>query len=301
MIAILLMSMALQTVPADDPIGDLLHADATLPAAVEPASRIEAADGVMAEVQCVGEYSQGGMIICRATPGTVLSLGDQGATADRDGWAVLGLNRDAGASVELRAQFPNGTSFSETHEVTQREYNIQRVDGVPPATVNPPADAIPRIRAQSRQKAAAYTSRWEGNGFSGGFIEPADGVITGVYGSQRVYNGEPRRPHYGLDFANETGTEVVAVADGIVTLAEADMYYEGGLIFIDHGQGFTSAFLHLSEVDVVEGQIVTQGERIGAIGSGGRSTGPHVDWRIKWRNRYVDPALVLQVDPSDLR
>lgn len=289
MIATLMVSLLLQAAPAADPIGELLHADATMAEAAEP------------EFQCTGPFIQGAVIICRTLPGSVIALGDQSATADADGWAILGLDRDAGPEVVLRADLASGSRIETTHAVEQREYAIQRVDGVPPATVNPPAEALARIREQSRQKAAAYTSRWEGNGFAGGFIAPADGIITGVFGSQRVYNGEPRRPHYGLDFANDAGAPVVAVADGMVTLAEPDMYYEGGLIFIDHGQGFTSAFLHLSEVDVEVGQIVRQGERIGAIGAGGRATGAHVDWRIKWRNRYIDPALALELDLSELR
>lgn len=294
MIDAILIGLALQSTAAADPIGDLLTADATMAEATEPGEETP-------ELGCVGPFIQGATIICRAAPGSVIALGDQSATADADGWAILGLDRDAGPDVVMRADLAGGTRIETTHAVEQREYDIQRVDGVPQNTVTPPEEDLARIREQSRRKAAAYTSRWDGNGFSNGFIAPAEGIITGVYGSQRVYNGEPRRPHYGLDFANDAGAPVVAVADGIVTLADDDMYYEGGLIFIDHGQGFTSAFLHLSEVDVEVGQIVRQGERIGAVGAGGRATGAHVDWRIKWRNRYIDPALALELDLSSLR
>ncbi|MEE2565967.1 M23 family metallopeptidase [Hyphobacterium marinum] len=294
MIAAFLLGLAIQGSAAADPIGDLLTADATMAEATEPG---ESTLGM----ECVGPFIQGATIICRAAPGTVIALGDQSATADAEGWAILGLDRDAGPEVVMRADLAGGTRIETTHAVEQREYDIQRIEGVPQNTVTPPEEALVRIREQSRQKAAAYTSRWDGNGFAGGFIPPADGIITGVYGSQRYYNGEPRRPHYGLDYANDAGTPVVAVADGIVTLADDDMYYEGGLIFIDHGQGFTSAFLHLSEVDVEVGQIVRQGDRIGSIGAGGRATGAHVDWRIKWRNRYIDPALALELDLSALR
>ncbi|HAQ36026.1 MAG: peptidase M23 [Maricaulis sp.] len=252
-------------------------------------------------VRCQGEFTQGAMIVCRTAPGTRVDFGDQSATADSDGWVVLGLDRDQGAEITLSASLPDGVEYLQTHSVTQREYNVQVVEGVPQRTVTPSEADLVRIREEGRRKAGAYTSRWEGAGFASGFIEPADGVISGVYGSQRVYNGTPGRPHYGLDFANAPGTPVVAPAAGLVTLADADMFYEGGLVFIDHGQGFTSAFLHMSAVDVEVGQVVAQGERIGAIGAGGRSTGPHLDWRIKWRNRYIDPALVLEVDPAPLR
>ncbi|WP_421792547.1 M23 family metallopeptidase [Hyphobacterium sp.] len=288
----LLAALALQIASAD-PIAEVINADAGFPMASEATEQ--------SRFSCIGDYIEGAAIICRAEPGSVASLGDQSATADEEGWLVLGLNRDSETEMEFSIRFPDGVVQSSTHEITQREYNIQRIEGVPPQTVNPPEEVWALIREQSRMKAAAYTSRWDGNGFAEGFIQPAEGVITGVYGSQRFYNGEPRRPHYGLDFANEAGTPVYAPASGVVVLAHADMYYEGGLIFIDHGQGFTSAFLHLGSVDVEVGDIVAQGDQIGEIGAGGRATGAHLDWRIKWRNRYIDPALVLELDPASLR
>lgn len=294
----LLLALALQTT---DPIGDLLEADAEMPRAGEETDMPPAPEPAEPPVRCAGEFTQGAMLVCRTAPGTEISFGDQSATADADGWAVLGLDRDQGADITLAAALPDGTRYVQTHSVTQREYNIQEVEGVPQRTVTPSEEDLIRIREEGRRKAAAYTSRWDGAGFAGGFIAPAEGIISGVYGSQRVYNGTPGRPHYGLDYANDPGTPVVAPAAGIVTLADNDMFYEGGLVFIDHGQGFTSAFLHMQDVDVEVGQVVEQGERIGAIGSGGRATGPHLDWRIKWRNRYIDPALVLEVDAASLR
>jgi murein DD-endopeptidase MepM/ murein hydrolase activator NlpD len=286
-----LILMALQ---ASDPIADVLTRDAEYPVAEEAAAETE-------PYRCIGDYVEGAALICRSAPGTLFSLGDQSATTDADGWAILGLNRDSEAELTLTVQLPSGEEIREVRTIEQREYDIQRVDGVPQRTVTPPEEALALIREQSRMKAAAYTSRWEGAGFAEGFVAPAEGVISGVYGSQRFYNGEPRRPHYGLDYANVAGTPVTAPASGIVTLAHPDMYYEGGLIFIDHGQGFTSAFLHLGAVHVEVGDIVEQGDLIGEIGSGGRATGAHLDWRIKWRNRYIDPALVLELDPASLR
>lgn len=291
---ILAALMALQTQGAD-PIADVLSADLEFPVAGEIQAIVEP------DLSCIGQYIEGAALICRAEPGTIISLGDQSGTADSGGWVILGINRDSDEEMTLTAALPSGELIEQVHPIEQREYNIQRVEGVPPQTVNPPAEALALIREQSRMKAAAYTSRWEEAGFAEGFIAPAEGIISGVYGSQRFYNGEPRRPHYGLDYANDAGTPVYAPAAGIVTLADPDMYYEGGLIFIDHGQGFTSAFLHLGAVQVEVGDIVEQGEQIGEIGSGGRATGAHLDWRIKWRNRYIDPALVLTLDPASLR
>lgn len=252
-------------------------------------------------IVCAGEHVQGAMLVCRTQPGAEVSLGDITVTASQTGHVVLGHDRDAPEDAVLTVRLSPGLSYAETVSVRQREYEIQRIEGVPPQYVTPPEETLARIRQEGARKAQAYTSRWDGQGFLADFIAPADGIITGVYGSQRFYNGEPRRPHYGLDYAAESGTDVLAPAPGVVTLADADMYFEGGLIFIDHGQGFTSAFLHLSEVSVEPGQTVEQGDVIGAIGAGGRATGAHLDWRIKWHNRYIDPALVLEVDPQTVR
>ncbi|TGY93963.1 M23 family metallopeptidase [Marinicauda pacifica] len=250
-------------------------------------------------IDCVGEHIQGATLICRTLPGAGVSLGDITVTADEAGYVILGHDRDAPEQTELRVS-AGGLDFSRSLDVTQREYEIQRIDGVPQEYVTPPEETLARIRSEGARKAQAYTSRWQGSGFLDGFVMPAEGPITGVYGSQRIFNGEPRRPHYGLDVAAGEGTDVHAPAPGLVTLADGDMYYEGGLIFIDHGQGFTSGFLHLSEVSVEAGDRVEAGDVIGAVGSGGRSTGAHLDWRIKWHNRYIDPALTLELDPTVL-
>jgi murein DD-endopeptidase MepM/ murein hydrolase activator NlpD len=254
----------------------------------------------VAPITCAGTHRQGAMIVCRTVPGASVTLGDISVEADDEGWVVLGHDRDAAPETTLIVALPDGR-YEETVEVEQREYDIQRIEGVPQEYVTPPEEVLERIRAEGRVKSNAYTSRWTGEGFASAFIMPVEGRLTGVYGSQRFYNGEPRRPHYGIDIAAPGGTPVVAPAAGVVTLADPDMYYEGGLIFVDHGQGLTSAFLHLGAVNVEVGQQVEQGEVIGEVGSGGRSTGAHLDWRIKWHNRYIDPAEALEVDPSGLR
>ena len=254
-----------------------------------------------APLDCVGEHRQGAMLICRTEPGATVTLGDAETIADETGLVVIGHDRDAPAEVSLGVETPSGTVRSRTVEVAQREYEIQRIEGVPQQFVTPSQETLERRRREAVQKAEAYTSRWSGQGFAGGFAMPLDaGRVTGVYGSQRYYNGEPRRPHYGIDIAAPGGTPITAPAGGVVTLAEPDMYWEGGLVFIDHGQGLTSAFLHLGEVSVSEGDVVEKGEVIGAVGSGGRSTGAHLDWRIKWRGRQIDPSLAVAVDPDVL-
>lgn len=252
-------------------------------------------------ITCQGEHVQGATLICKTEPGASVSLGDITVEANQNGFVILGHDRDAEPETVLRVEPADGELYEQTLTVSQREYDIQRIDGVPPQYVTPPEEVLDRIREEGTRKRAAYTSRWTGEGFMDGFAMPAQGPITGVYGSQRVYNGEPRRPHYGLDVGAAEGTDVYAPASGIVTLADGDMYYEGGLIFIDHGQGFTSGFLHLSEVVVEDGQNVAKGDLIGHVGSGGRSTGAHLDWRIKWHDRYIDPALTLELQPATLQ
>jgi murein DD-endopeptidase MepM/ murein hydrolase activator NlpD len=282
-----------------DPIGDLIAQNA--PEAREMTEALP--------MGCRGRHEQGALIICRFEPGTRLDLGDSVAIADADGFAVLGISRNAPETLLFEvstADVPdsiNQIDEAQTWTIAQREYNLQRVDGVPQATVTPDPSTLPRRQREYAQKQDAFNSVWDGQGFLDGFISPAEGITTGVYGSARVYNnGHEGSPHWGLDWANEVGTPVYAPAGGLVTLAEPDMYYEGGLIFIDHGQGLVSAFLHLSGVEVFEGDIVEQGQLIGAMGAGGRATGSHLDWRVKLRNQfYVDPQSLLDLDLSELR
>ena len=133
-----------------------------------------------------------------------------------------------------------------------------------------------------------------------GFQWPAIGPISGVYGSQRIYNGTPRSPHYGVDVAVPTGTPVLAPSSGVVTLAEPDLFYSGGTIILDHGFRLSSSFLHLSKVHVAVGQEVKQGELIGEVGATGRATGPHLDWRMSWRNQRIDPQLLAPPMPAQV-
>lgn len=252
-------------------------------------------------ISCSGEHRQGGVLICRTAPGARVLIDEVETRANENGWVILGHDRDAPAETHLRVLVNGETVHDARYAVAPTQYNIQRVEGLPPAMVTPPPEVLERIRRENVRKGQAHASRWQGDGFSEGFIRPADGRISSVFGSQRFYNGEPRTPHYGVDIAAPTGTPVLAPASGIVTLADTDMYFEGGLIFIDHGQGFNSAYLHLSEVLVADGEMVEQGQLIGRVGSTGRSTGPHLCWRIRWHGRNVDPFTAVAAQPSDLR
>lgn len=163
--------------------------------------------------------------------------------------------------------------------------------------MQPDPVAVARAQKDSKQIKAARKIGSDITAFANGFIPPIDGILTGVYGSQRVYNGKPGRPHFGIDYAGKTGDPVKAPADGKVLLYVSDMFYSGGTMIIDHGHGISSTFLHLSDSYVKDGDMVKQGDVVAAVGASGRSTGPHLDWRINWFNVKIDPALVLKIKP----
>jgi len=244
-----------------------------------------------AELQ--GRMTQGGLIRGKTAPGASVSLNEKPLRVSKDGDFVFGFGRDAPAKAVLRERLPDGTVSERTLSVAPRKYRVQRINGLPSKMVTPPSDVLARIKADSALVAETRKRDSEQVFFQGKWIRPADGPVTGVYGSQRILNGKPRQPHYGIDFAGPVGAPVVAPAAGIVVLAQDDMYYTGGTLILDHGHGLSSAFLHMSKVDVKTGDSVAQGQRIGAIGATGRATGPHLDWRINWFQERIDPAFLL--------
>ncbi|GIK49651.1 MAG: peptidase M24 [Alphaproteobacteria bacterium] len=245
---------------------------------------------------CAGALTQGGVALCRAAPGAEIFIaGESAGRADANGWAVIGFNREAPASVRVEAR-AGGQSAAQELAIAPRQFDIQRVDGLPPQTVTPTDPAVlERIRREAELKRAGFASLAEMEGFLDGFILPIEGgVVTGRWGNQRILNGVPSTPHFGYDIAAPTGTPVRAPAAGVVTLANPDMHYEGGLVFIDHGQGLITMYLHMSRLDVAAGDVVTQGQVIGAVGSSGRATGPHLCWRMRWRERQLDPSIAVE-------
>jgi murein DD-endopeptidase MepM/ murein hydrolase activator NlpD len=175
---------------------------------------------------------------------------------------------------------------------------VQRIDGLPPRQVTPPQEVLDRIRVENIEIGKARANDTPQAWFAGGFVWPAIGPISGVYGSQRILNGKPRQPHYGVDVAMPTGTPVRAPAPGRVTLAENDLYFTGGTVILDHGHGVTSAFLHMSKVHVQVGDVLGQGDLLGEIGATGRVTGAHLDWRVNWFKVRIDPELVVGPMPD---
>jgi murein DD-endopeptidase MepM/ murein hydrolase activator NlpD len=245
------------------------------------------------QVMLEGDPVQGGLISGQAPAGSSVELDKQSVMISDQGHFLIGFHRDGTAARHLTVLLPDGQKWQKTLTPAEREFDIQRIDGLPQEQVTPPPEVLARIRDDAALTSRARQRRDQRTDWVDGWIWPASGRISGVYGSQRILNGEPRNPHWGLDIAAPEGTPVIAPAGGIVTLAHPDLYFSGGTIFIDHGHGLVSAFLHLSEILVDVSQRVEQGELIGKIGATGRATGPHLDWRINLEGTRVDPALLL--------
>ena len=178
-------------------------------------------------------------------------------------------------------------------KVIEREYEIQRINGLPKKMVSPDEEVLKRIIADNKIIVNAKKLDLDNTYFSTSFMIPTKGIISGVFGSQRILNDVPKSPHKGLDIAAPEGQTVVSTNNGVITLAEDDLYYTGGTIIIDHGHGVKSIYAHLLTVDVNVGQKIIKGEPIGKVGSTGRSTGPHLHWGVMWFDEYVDPQLLI--------
>lgn len=245
-----------------------------------------------------GKFIQGGLVIGRTDPGTRITLDGRAIKVTDDGRFVFGFGRDASESSILQAVFPGGKRRVRQLSVEKRKYRIQRINGLPSKMVTPSPAALLRIKAEAKAIRAARGVFTPVAHFANGFVWPAKGRISGVYGSQRILNGKPRRPHLGLDIAAPVGTPIVATAPGKVTLANTDMYFTGGTVIIDHGYGLSSVYSHLSAIDTRLGATVRQGEQIGRLGGTGRATGPHLDWRINWFQERLDPRLLVGPMPK---
>jgi murein DD-endopeptidase MepM/ murein hydrolase activator NlpD len=266
----------------------LLFAQAAL------AAEAPAEGPLSAPLVCEGRLIQGGSTICRALPGSRVQIGEATTRADDDGLLIIGFDRDAPVVETAAIWGPDGSFSEQAFVIEARRYSISRIDGLPPSQVDTYSEAqLARIEASSARKQEGDASRAMLSGFRQGFAWPVAGRKTSPFGSQRILNGIEKRPHYGVDLAAPAGTPIQAPADGLVSLADDDLYFEGSMIVIDHGQGFLSKYLHVSRIDVTVGQEVRQGDVIGAVGSRGRSTGPHLCWRLKWRDRNLDPELWL--------
>jgi murein DD-endopeptidase MepM/ murein hydrolase activator NlpD len=244
------------------------------------------------ELDLSGQATQGGMLLGRVAAGARVALEGKPVRVTPEGAFIIGFGRDHGPSARLDVTTAEGTR-REMIEVTPRTWDIQRIDGLPPAKVNPDTRVQPRIAAEAERMRAVRRNDRASADFTQPFRWPAQGRVSGVFGSQRILNGEARQPHYGLDVAGAVGTPVLAASAGVVTLADPDLYFTGGTLAIDHGHGLVSIYAHLSRLDVKVGQQVAAGDAVGAIGATGRATGPHLHWSLSWFDERLDPALVL--------
>ena len=239
-----------------------------------------------------GQVIEGGLIIARTDPSNQVSLANNTVRVAKNGIFVIGFHRDSDLPETLAITTPDGNTVKTTLSPHQRHYKIQRINGLKSGMVTPPAAVLSRIKADREAVRAARRTDTPLGDFWLGFDWPAHGRISGVYGSQRILNGQPRQPHYGVDIASPSGTPVYAPADGRITLVR-DLYFSGWTIVMAHGLGVNSSFLHLDETMVKAGTFVKRGAVIGTIGSTGRATGPHLDWRIDWEGRRIDPGLLV--------
>ncbi len=244
-----------------------------------------------------GQWKQGGLLFGEVPRGSIVKVNERIVRVSPEGHFVFGVGRDAPAQASVSVTMPTGKTLEQNFSVAKREYNIQRVDGVEQKHVTPPTEVLDRIAEEAALMQQVRTVDDPRTDFLQPFKWPLAGRITGVYGSQRVYNGVPRSPHYGLDIAGPVGAEVVAPAAGLVTLVEPDLYYSGGTLVLDHGHGLSSTFIHLSKILVKVGERITQGQPIALVGATGRATGPHLDWRMNWFDQRLDPQLLMDGIP----
>lgn len=240
-----------------------------------------------------GHLVQGGMAIGKVDPAASVQFHGKAVRVSPGGLFVIGFSRDAEAESVIELRQPSGMVEKHPVAIQKRTYKIQRIDGLPPRKVSPSPEDQERItkdRAlvkKTRQKDDPRTD------FAQPFIWPVTGRISGVYGSQRILNGKPKWPHYGVDIAAPTGTPVKAPADGIVTMAHNDMFYSGGTLIVDHGHGLSTTYMHLHKILAKETQRVKQGDVIAQVGATGRVTGPHLHWGMNWFDTRLDPSLLV--------
>src|SRR6056300_555633 len=243
-----------------------------------------------------GEFYQGNLIIGKTEPETQIFIDKSKIKVSKDGYFAFGLSKDRKNDVVIKVINKKKTEKI-TKKIYKKKYQIQKIDGLPQKQVTPPKEVYERIKNDNKLIAEARSINSDYIHFVDKFNLPIENsIITGVYGSQRILNGIPKSPHYGLDFAAKEGTPIKAMLDGVVTLSEKDLYYTGGTIIFDHGHGVSTLYMHLKDVNVSKGQKIKKGEIIGTVGKTGRSTGAHLDIRLNWFDVKLDPASVLDLN-----
>jgi len=242
-----------------------------------------------------GKFIQGSFVLGKTEPGSEVFIDKKKIKVTSDGYFVFGLSRDRKYDVVITLS-KDGNKQKIVKKVQKRKYNIQRIDGLEEKKVTPPEEVYERIKRENKLIGEARAIDSNLTFFTKKFIIPVENaIISGVYGSQRILNGKPKWPHYGLDFAADEGTKIKAMLDGKVTLAESDLFYTGGTLMFDHGHGISTLYMHMEKILVKKGQKVKQGDIIGTVGSTGRATGAHLDVRLNWFQTRLDPATVLDI------
>ena len=251
-----------------------------------------------AAVRLEGKVTSGGMMIGEAPPGSQVTIDGQAVRVSDNGHFVFGVGRNAEGGVRVVIRPPEGDDIARTVAIDKRDYQIQRIDGLPPRKVEPNKDDQAKIEADWIMLTEAKGANSALLAFADDAAWPVVGPISGVFGSQRILNGKPKSPHRGVDVAAPEGTPVSAMLDGVVTVAAHDMYYTGGTVMVDHGHGIQSLYAHLSAVDVAVGQQLGKGEQLGRVGATGRATGPHLHLSLYWFKTALDAALILGPMPE---
>ena len=240
-------------------------------------------------IEFKGKFIQGHYIIGKTEPGSEIIIDKRVVKVSKDGYFAFGIGKDRKFDITITE---NNNKIIK--KIQKRKYSIQRIEGLPKKKVTPPEEFYARIKRENKLIGKAREIHSNLSFFKDKFIIPVDdAIITGVYGSQRILNGIPKWPHYGLDFAQIKGSPIKAMNNGIVTLAEKDLFYTGATLIFDHGHGISTLYMHMNEIFVNVGDHVKKGDIVGTIGTSGRSTGPHLDIRLNWFGIRLDPATIL--------
>jgi murein DD-endopeptidase MepM/ murein hydrolase activator NlpD len=243
----------------------------------------------------IGKFSQGNFILGKTNQESKVFIDNKQVKVSKEGFFAFGIDRDRKNDIKIKIVSKEKTE-SIVKKVYKKKYRIQKIDGLPQKQVTPPKEVYERIKNDNKLIASARAVNSDLNFFTKKFIIPVDNpIISGVYGSQRILNGIPKSPHYGVDFAADEGTPIKNMLEGIVTLSEKDLYYTGGTVIVDHGHGISTLYMHMKDVNVSKGQSLKQGELIGTVGETGRSTGPHLHIQLHWYDIKLDPASVLNL------
>ncbi|WP_024850903.1 M23 family metallopeptidase [Hydrogenovibrio kuenenii] len=247
-----------------------------------------------------GVLEQGGFVVLKVAPGFDVSYKHHMLKPDGEGRVLIGFSRNDRAKQTITLLENNGKKFKKTLKITKRSYTVQRINGLPKNKVSPDKATLKLIYHDIAEAKKARKINLPNPYFDSGFDWPTKGIISGIYGSQRILNGKPRAPHLGVDIAAPQGTPLHAPADGKITLNES-MVLSGNTVMIDHGYGLRSTVMHLHKVFVKQGELVKKGQVIGEVGQTGRATGPHVHWGMSWFNVRLDPSLLLKrnLKPGD--